>query len=74
MSILDKAIAAVTPPESAEQRAEARARARELAQPRSWFAMILDHHEGIEQAFAAVKSAPDAAARRAAEKTLLKGV
>jgi hypothetical protein len=70
MSVVDKAIAAVTPPESEESRAKARAKARAAAQPGDWLSMILDHHEQIEQAFAAVKSAPDAGARRKAEKIL----
>lgn len=70
MSILDKAVAALTPPESEEQRAEARAQARAAAQPGDWFSLILDHHLQLEDAFAAVKSAGDAAARTAAQKKL----
>jgi hypothetical protein len=70
MSLLDKAIAAVTPPVSPEKRAEARAQARAAAQPGDWLSQILDHHEGIEAAFAAVKAAGDIDARRAAQKKL----
>ena len=70
MSVLDKVIAAVTPPESDEARAEARAKAQQLATPGSWLATVLEHHRGIEAQFAAVKAAPDAAARRAAQEKL----
>jgi len=70
MSILDKAIAAVTPPESAEDRAQARRKARELATPGDWLSIIIDHHERIEQAFASVKSANEASSRREAFKAL----
>lgn len=48
MSILDRAIAAITPPESDEARAEARAKAQAMAKPGDWLSQILDHHRGIE--------------------------
>lgn len=70
MSILDKAIAAVTPPVSDEKRAEAHAKARAVAEPGDWLSQILDHHEEIDAAFAAVKAATSAEARRTAEKML----
>ncbi len=70
MSVLDKVIAAVTPPESEESRKEARAKARAAAKPGDWLSMILQHHEQIEAAFAAVKSAPTALSRRAAQRNL----
>ena len=70
MSLIDKAIAAVTPPVSDEKRAEARAKARAAAEPGDWLSQILDHHELIETAFAAVKSATGVDARRAAQKKL----
>jgi hypothetical protein len=70
MSVLDKVIAAVTPPESDEDRAEARAKARATAEPGDWFSMILDHHLLLEDAFAATRSAGDAASRTAALKKL----
>ena len=70
MSILDKAIAAVTPPVSDEKRAEAHAKARAAAAPGDWLSQVLDHHEEIDAAFAAVKAATSAGARRAAAKTL----
>ena len=70
MSILDKVIAAVTPPESDATRMEARAKARKVALPGSWLAMVLDHHVMIEDAFAGVEMASSATDRRTAEKHL----
>lgn len=70
MSILDQAIAAVTPPVSDEKRAQARANARAAASPGDWLSQILDHHEQIEAAFAAVRSASGEPARRQAQKRL----
>jgi len=70
MSILDKAIATITPPVSAEKRQAAHVDARAAAEPGDWLSQILDHHEQIEQAFAATRAAPDAAARRRAQKHL----
>jgi len=70
MSILDKVVAAVTPPESEEARRKARAKARAVADSNDWLAQILGHHEQIEAAFAAIKAAGDAASRRAAQSEL----
>jgi hypothetical protein len=70
MSILDKAIAAITPPVSEEKRREAHAKARSAAEPGDWLSQILDHHEQIEQAFAETRAASTADARRAAQKRL----
>ena len=70
MSVLDKVLAAVTPPESDEERTRARAQARALAGPRGWLAMILVHHVQIESAFDAVEQAASATSRRAAQKQL----
>lgn len=70
MSLLDKVVAAVTPPESEEARREARAKARAAAGSDDWLAIVLRHHEAIESAFAAVKTAPDATSRMAALKHL----
>jgi hypothetical protein len=70
MAILDKIIGAITPPESPEKRAQARAEARACAEAGDWLSLLLDHHERIEAAFAAVKSAADASSRRAAQKQL----
>jgi hypothetical protein len=70
MSVLDKVVAAVTPPESEEARKEAREKARAAARPGDWLSMVLEHHLQIEHAFADVKAANTATARRAAAKTL----
>jgi hypothetical protein len=70
MSILDKVIAAVTPPESEEARREARTKARAAADGQDWLGQILDHHEEIEAAFMAVKTAADTGSRRAAQMDL----
>ena len=70
MSLLDKVIGAVTPPESAQARQRAREDARALATPGSWFAMVLDHHVAIESCIAEIRGAPDASSRRLAQKQL----
>jgi hypothetical protein len=70
MSILDKAIAAITPPVSEDKRQEAREKARASAEPGDWLSQILDHHEEIEDAFAKTRAATTAHARRAAQKRL----
>src|SRR6201996_1169924 len=70
MSILDKAVAAVTPPVSDEKRAEAHAKARAAAEAGDWLSQILDHHEAIDQAFAETRAGTTAEARRKAQKRL----
>jgi hypothetical protein len=70
MSLLDKAIAAITPPESDDDRSKARAKARAAAAGSGWLTAVLDHHLQVEQAFDAVKSASSAATRRAKQKWL----
>jgi len=70
MSIIDKVVAAVTPPESEEARREARAKARAAASPGDWLSQALEHHVKIEAAFAAVKAASTPATRVAAQKKL----
>jgi hypothetical protein len=70
MSIIDKAIAAMTPPVSEDKRQAARDKARASAEPGDWLSQILDHHEAIEDAFAEIKAASTADARRAAQKRL----
>jgi hemerythrin superfamily protein len=69
MSILDKVVAAVTPPESEEARLT-RAKARASATKDDWLSMVLNHHEQIEMALAAVKAASDAASRASTLKVL----
>ena len=70
MSIIDKVVAAVTPPESEETRLKARAKARASAGKDDWLSMVLDHHEQIEAAFAAVKAAADPTSRAKTLKRL----
>ena len=70
MSLFDKAVAAMTPPETDEQRAEARRAARDMSSPGDWLSTILDHHVQLEDCFAEVKAGGDAAARKAACKQL----
>ena len=70
MSLLDKAIAAVTPPEGEEARRKARAEAEAASTPGDWLSLVLDHHRQIEAAFDAVEQSQDAASRRAAQKEL----
>jgi hypothetical protein len=70
MSIIDKVIAAVTPPESDDARREARQKALSLAAPGDWLSLVLEHHRSIEAAFAAVKAATTAAAQLAAQNRL----
>lgn len=70
MSILDKVVAAVTPLESDEERLQARTQARAAAAEGSWFSIVLDHHEAIEHAFAAIRAADDAGPRRLAQMEL----
>jgi hypothetical protein len=70
MSLLDKVVAAVTPPESHEARRKARAKAQAAAEANDWLAQILRHHEQIEAAFAAIKAANDAVTRRTAQTEL----
>lgn len=70
MSLLDKVVAAVTPPESEEKRREARAKARAAAGQNDWLAQILRHHEQIEASFDAVRAAQDVTGRQRALKEL----
>src|ERR1700679_1657127 len=70
MSIIDKVVAAVTPPESDEARQEARDKARAASTPGDWLGLVLEHHLQIEAAFLTVRTANTAAARVAALKKL----
>jgi len=70
MSLIDKVVAAVTPPESEEKRRAARAKARAAAGQNDWLAQVLNHHEQIETLFGAVRIAQDIASRRQALKEL----
>jgi hypothetical protein len=70
MSLIDKVVAAVTPPESEEARREARAKALAAAGDGDWLAIVLEHHMRIESAFSDVTAAADATSRLAAQKRL----
>jgi signal transduction histidine kinase len=70
MSMLDKVVAAITPPESDEKRRAARQRARAMAGQNDWLSLVLQHHEQIEGAFAAVTAAQELRTRLAAYKEL----
>lgn len=70
MSLIDKVVAAVTPPESEKSRVEAREKAKAAASPGDWLSLVLDHHVQLEKAFAAVKRSASVTERRAAEKWL----
>ena len=70
MSIVDKVLGAVTPPESDEKRAEATAKARAAAGEGDWLALALDHHDEIRDAFEACRTAQPGAGRTAAMKAL----
>lgn len=70
MSILDKIVAAVTPPESEDDRREARERAEACTAKAPWLAMVLEHHRQIDGAFATATTAGTAAERKAALKEL----
>ncbi len=70
MSVIDKVVAAITPPESDEARMKARAKARAAAQPGDWLSAVLDHHLEIEALFTEVESAKTGDARLAALEEL----
>ncbi|QGN55773.1 hemerythrin domain-containing protein [Novosphingobium sp. Gsoil 351] len=70
MSLLDRAIAAITPPESEQGRAEARQRAEQCANQAPWLLLVLDHHRQVDDAFAAVKAASDGSTRQKKLKEL----
>lgn len=70
MSIVDKAIAAITPPESDNARAKATAKARAAAGHGTWLALVLEHHEKLRSAFAQTRTASKASEQAAALKKL----
>jgi hemerythrin superfamily protein len=70
MSLIDKVVAAVTPPESEDKRCEARAKARAAAGQNDWLAQVLQHHERIEALFGAVRSTQDVTSRLQALREL----
>jgi hemerythrin superfamily protein len=70
MSLLNKVMSAVTPPESDDDRAEARLRARAAAGSSGWLKSVLDHHLLIEDAFATLQTTANASFRKTAQKRL----
>lgn len=70
MSLLDRFAARFMPPESAEDRANARTVARSLAGDGDWLAIVLEQHQQIEGQFDRALTAPAADARLAALKEL----
>jgi hypothetical protein len=70
MSLIDKMVAAVTPPESEQKRRAARAKALAVAGPNDWLAQVLHHHEQIEAAFAVVRLTQDVTSRMHALREL----
>ena len=70
MSFLDKFVAMVAPPESDQDRADARRNAEELSSGHGWLALALEHHRQIESAFERARGSADAAGRLQAMKDL----
>jgi hypothetical protein len=70
MSFLDKIASTIMPPESEEDRANARRTAQALAGDGEWLAIVLEHHRQIEAGFSRALTAGDAAGRMAACKEL----
>ncbi|WP_082765805.1 MULTISPECIES: hemerythrin domain-containing protein [unclassified Phenylobacterium] len=70
MSIIDKALGAVTPPESEKAQAKATAEARALATPGDWLSLALDHHDEIRTGFDACRKARTGPARVKAMQAL----
>src|SRR3546814_11973338 len=63
MSVIDRFVAAVTPPESEEDRARAREKARAAAGAGDWLDQNLPHHQQIEMAFSEAEAAMEASSR-----------
>ena len=66
MSIFDKLASALLPPESAQDRANARKVAQAAAGDGDWLAIILEHHRQVEACFTQARVAPDGPSRLAA--------
>jgi len=70
MSVIDKLLGAVTPPESDDKRREATLAAHAAAGEGDWLSMALDHHDQIRAGFEACRTAQQPEARRSAIKRL----
>jgi hypothetical protein len=70
MSIIDKALAAVTPQPDDETRTAATEKARGASRTGDWLSLVLDHHDAIRTAFASGRTAKTTAERNAARDAL----
>jgi hemerythrin superfamily protein len=70
MSLIDKALGAITPPESEDARAEATRAARSASDGSDWLALALDHHDQIRAAFDDCRQAADGGGRLKAMQAL----
>lgn len=72
MSVVDKAIAAITPPESESARAEATSKAQAAAQPGDWLSLVLEHHRLLRSAMtAAIDAAPSQRAAKMKDMAII---
>lgn len=70
MSFLDKLVDKMTPPESDQDRADARTLAEGLARNGDWLSLALEHHRRIESSFTLAMHAATAQERIAAMREL----
>jgi len=70
MSFLDRIASAIMPPESDEDRAEARRNAEGLARDGDWLSQALDHHRRIEASFGLAANGATSQERLSALKQL----
>src|SRR6185312_3381214 len=70
IALLDRVVGETIPLESESARRKAREKALAYAKPDDWLGLILEHHDRIEAAFAAVVAASAGPSRQAAFKSL----
>lgn len=70
MSLIDKALAAVSPQPDEHTRKAATKKARAASQAGDWLSLALDHHDAIRAAFACGRTAKTAVERNAARDAL----
>jgi hypothetical protein len=70
MSFLDNIASSIMPPESEEDRANARSVARAMSGQNDWLSTVLQHHQQIVAAFAVARSGAGADARLSAVKRM----
>lgn len=70
MSLIDKALAAVTPQPDEATRKSATEKARAASETGDWLSMVLDHHDAIRAAFARGRNARTAAEKNDAREAL----